>query len=71
MTSGCEQDGEHNLRALEEAGFPVHSFTEHERTVFGALSAAELALILDIKARLDEIEPEVRAHAVVAGAALF
>jgi hypothetical protein len=60
-----------NLRDLEEAGFPVQAFSEQERAVFSSLSRTEVELILDIKARLDEVEPEVQAHAVVAGAALF
>ncbi|CAM3514701.1 aroma-sacti cluster domain-containing protein [Kibdelosporangium persicum] len=59
------------LRALADAGFPIDTFTEEQRAVFAGLSAAELELILDIKRRLDAVEPEVQAHAVVAGAALF
>jgi hypothetical protein len=35
------------------------------------LSTEELALLIDIKARLDEVGPEVQAHGEVAGAALF
>jgi hypothetical protein len=60
-----------NLRALEQAGFPVTAFTDEQRRVFARLSAPELGLILDIKSRLDAVEPEVQAHAAVAGAALF
>ncbi|MEV4318205.1 aroma-sacti cluster domain-containing protein [Actinocrispum sp. NPDC049592] len=60
-----------NLRALADAGFPTGGFTEEQRAVFSGLTATELALILDIKRRLDAVEPEVRAHSVVAGAALF
>lgn len=60
-----------NLRQLADAGFSVHAFTEQQRAVFTALTPVELALVLDIKARLDEVEPEVQAHASVAGAALF
>lgn len=60
-----------NLRALERAGFPVDTFTAEQRRVFAGLSDRELELIVDIKARLDAVEPEVQAHAVVAGAALF
>ncbi|MET8945804.1 aroma-sacti cluster domain-containing protein [Streptomyces sp. NPDC004542] len=66
-----DHDAEHVLRALEEAGFPVHAFTGQQRAVFGALSPDELELVLDLKARLDAVEPEVQAHTVVAGAALF
>lgn len=64
-----EQDA--NLRALAAAGFPVDRFTEEQCTVFRELSTPELELILDIKRRLDAVEPEVQAHSVVAGAALF
>jgi hypothetical protein len=60
-----------NLRALEHAGFPVTAFTDEQRQVFARLSSPELELILDIKSRLDAVEPEVQAHAAVAGAALF
>ncbi|MFJ6837190.1 aroma-sacti cluster domain-containing protein [Streptomyces sp. NPDC091209] len=67
--------GEHGtapvLRALEQAGFPVRAFTGEQRAVFAALTPQELELILDLKARLDVVEPEVQAHTVVAGAALF
>jgi len=63
------------LDELERAGFPVAAFTDRERTVFAGLSRAELDLILDIKARLDDDDPagaEVQAHGgPVAGAALF
>lgn len=59
------------LRALADAGFPVAALTPQQRAVFAALTAEELALIVDIKARLDEVEPEVQAHTAVAGAALF
>jgi hypothetical protein len=60
-----------NLRALAEAGFPVDSFTDEQLAVFAGLSAGEVELIVDIKSRLDAVEPEVQAHAAVAGAALF
>jgi hypothetical protein len=60
-----------NLRALAAAGFPTGAFSEEQRAVFSELVPAELELILDIKRRLDAVEPEVQAHAVVAGAALF
>lgn len=59
------------LRALEQAGFPVWAFTGEQCAVFAGLTPQELELILDLKARLDAVEPEVQAHTVVAGAALF
>ncbi|MGP4110367.1 aroma-sacti cluster domain-containing protein [Streptomyces sp. 4N509B] len=65
------RDAERVLRELAAAGFPVHTLTDEQRAVFAALAPEELALVLDIKARLDAVEPEVTAHAAVAGAALF
>ncbi|MEU5764743.1 aroma-sacti cluster domain-containing protein [Streptomyces asoensis] len=66
-----ERDAGSVLRALEQAGFPVRAFTGEQRAVFARLTPQELELILDLKARLDAVEPEVQAHTVVAGAALF
>lgn len=61
-----------NLRALELAGFPVTTFTEEQRDVFSRLTPAELEIMIDIKGRLDAVEPEVQAHSVTpAGAAMF
>jgi len=59
------------IAALASAGFPVDSFTDEQREVFRTLSPEELTLLIDIKARLDEVEPDVQAHANVAGGALF
>lgn len=59
------------LETLRYAGFPVDTFTEEQRAVFLGLSAREIEVIVDIKSRLDEVEPEVQAHVAVAGAALF
>ncbi|MEV7175217.1 aroma-sacti cluster domain-containing protein [Kitasatospora sp. NPDC093679] len=59
------------LTALAAAGFPVDTFTDEQLGVFRTLGAEELALLLDLKARLDEVEPEVQAHTTVAGGALF
>jgi hypothetical protein len=59
------------LAALEGAGFPVGSFTDEERAVFSGLGMHEIALLIDIKARLDAAAPEVQAHVTVAGAGLF
>jgi hypothetical protein len=59
------------LDALNAAGFPVGSFTAEQCEVFGRLSTAEVDMLVDLKARLDAVEPEVQAHGAVAGAALF
>ncbi|MEY2242488.1 aroma-sacti cluster domain-containing protein [Streptomyces sp. NPDC005070] len=59
------------LRALEDAGFPLHSLSPEQREVLQDLSAQELTLLLDLKQRLDAAEPEVQAHSEIAGGALF
>jgi hypothetical protein len=59
------------LTALRTAGFPVDDLTDEQRTVLAGLSAEEVALLLDIKRRLDLAAPDVEAHNVIAGAALF
>jgi hypothetical protein len=59
------------LARLAASGFPLAHLTDEERSVLGGLTPDELALLLDIKARLDEAGPEVRAHSEIAGGALF
>lgn len=59
------------LRALEDAGFPLHSLSPEQRDVLRDLSAEELTLLLGLKERLDAAEPEVQAHSEIAGGALF
>ncbi len=59
------------LGALDAAGFPVAAFTDEQREVFAHLTADEVALLADLRSRLDAVEPEVQAHNVIAGAALF
>jgi len=59
------------LAALEAAGFPIHAITEEQRAVFATLSEEEVALLVDLRARLDAVEPEVQAHTDVAGGGLF
>ncbi|MFJ6615570.1 aroma-sacti cluster domain-containing protein [Streptomyces sp. NPDC091289] len=56
---------------LYEAGFPVDLLTEEQREVLSGLTPAELALLLDVKSRLDAVGPEVQAHGEIAGGALF
>lgn len=62
---------ERTLAALADAGVPVEEFSPEERVVLGTLSPEELALLIDIKARLDAAAPEVQLHSNVAGGALF
>ncbi|MFF4653557.1 aroma-sacti cluster domain-containing protein [Streptomyces sp. NPDC001380] len=62
---------QHILHRLQEAGFVLDAFTEEQQEVLEGLSPQELSLLLDIKNRLDEVGPEVQAHAEIAGGALF
>ncbi|MFG2426457.1 aroma-sacti cluster domain-containing protein [Streptomyces sp. NPDC048590] len=57
--------------ALYEAGLPVDLLTDEQRLVLSQLTEEELAVLLDIKSRLDAVEPEVQAHGEIAGGALF
>lgn len=59
------------LDRLETAGFAVDALNDEQREVLSALSAHELAVLVDIKGRLDEVGPEVQAHSEIAGGALF
>lgn len=54
--------GDDTLDTLEQAGFPVGDMAEEQRSVLRALSPAETEVLLEIKQRLDESEPDVRAH---------
>ncbi|MEZ0111179.1 hypothetical protein ABH920_005194 [Catenulispora sp. EB89] len=59
------------LTALAAAGFPLDTLSEEQVVVLGSLSPQELDLLVDLKTRLDELEPEVQAHTNIAGGALF
>ncbi|MHA6757814.1 aroma-sacti cluster domain-containing protein [Streptacidiphilus sp. PAMC 29251] len=54
--------GDDTLDALERAGFPVPELSEEQRDVLRALTPAEAELLLDVRQRLNEAEPEVTAH---------
>jgi hypothetical protein len=56
---------------LQQAGFPMLELTEAQLAVFGALSAEEVALLIDIRERLDLSGDEVQAHGLAAGAGIF
>ncbi|GGP79688.1 aroma-sacti cluster domain-containing protein [Streptomyces sindenensis] len=72
MTGPSENGGRAPLPdALYEAGFPVDLLTEEQREVLSGLTPEELALLLDVKSRLDAVGPEVQAHGEIAGGALF
>lgn len=60
-----------NLDRLAAAGFALHALTAQQRDVLSELSPEELALLVDLKARLDGTAADVEAHGDVAGGALF
>ena len=62
---------EPTLEALAAAGFDVDALSEEQHEVLRVLTPEELALLVDIRGRLDAAAPEVQAHADVAGGALF
>lgn len=62
---------EPTLEALAAAGFDLDALSEEQYEVLRALAPEELALLVDIRGRLDAAAPEVQAHADVAGGALF
>jgi len=61
----------HALADLESNGIPVAALTAEQQDVLRNLTDDELALLVDIRARLEEVGPEVQAHSEIAGAALF
>ena len=64
-------DPRHTLADLETNGFEMRLLTTEQQEVLRNLTDDELALLVDIRARLDEVGPEVQAHSEIAGAALF
>ncbi|AEN10120.1 MULTISPECIES: aroma-sacti cluster domain-containing protein [unclassified Streptomyces] len=73
MTRPPESDDEQPVLpdALYEAGLPVDLLSHEQRLVLSRLTPQELGVLLDIKSRLDAVEPEVQAHGEIAGGALF
>lgn len=73
MTRPPENDGGQAVLpdALYEAGLPVDLLSDEQRLVLSQLTPEELGVLLDIKSRLDAVEPEVQAHGEIAGGALF
>ncbi|MFJ4779978.1 aroma-sacti cluster domain-containing protein [Streptomyces sp. NPDC088762] len=59
------------MEELAAAGFDLDALSEEQYEVLRALGPEELALLVDIRGRLDAAAPEVQAHADVAGGALF
>jgi hypothetical protein len=64
-------ESRYTLDELEAHGFAVRQLPVEQQDVLRNLTASEFALLVEIKARLDEVGPEVEAHSEVAGAALF
>lgn len=64
-------DDQTTLERLRAAGFTIDALTDEQLVVLTSLSAHELHVLEDIKRRLDDVEPEVRAHGDIAGGALF
>lgn len=61
----------YTLDQLEANGFAVSELPAEQQDVLRNLTDEEFALLVDIKARLAEVGPEVQAHSEIAGAALF
>lgn len=59
------------LAALEAAGFPIDSISQEQRAVFSTLTDEEVRLLIDLRTRLDAVEPEVLAHTDIAGSGMF
>jgi hypothetical protein len=59
------------LELLAAGGLPIDDLPAEQRAVLDELSEDEVALLIGIKRRLDEVGPEVVAHSEIGGAALF
>lgn len=70
ITGGTDRTDD-PLDVLASHGFGVSALTDEQRDVLRELSTEEVALLVDIKSRLDEVGPEVQAHSEIAGGALF
>lgn len=64
-------DAHNVLATLAEAGFDLASLTEEQLDVLRRLTPDELALLVEVQARLTEVGPDVQAHSEIAGGALF
>jgi hypothetical protein len=56
---------------LEAQGFDLSPLTDEQREVLQELSDEELALLTDVRTRMQEVAPDVQVHSEVAGAGLF
>jgi hypothetical protein len=64
-------DHRYTLEDLEAYGLEPRALPVEQQDVLRDLTAEELALLVEIRSRLDEVGPEVQAHGEFAGAALF
>jgi len=56
------EDRDEALERLRTAGFDLSLFDDDQLELIAALTEAELTVLLDIKERIGEIQPEVQAH---------
>jgi len=64
-------ESRYTLDELQAYGLDVRRLPVEQQDVLRALTPAELALLVEIRSRLDEVTPDVQAHSEIAGAALF
>ena len=64
-------ESRYTLDELEAYGLDVRRLPVEQQDVLRALTPAGLALLVEIRSRLDEVTPDVQAHSEIAGAALF
>ena len=50
------------LERLRVAGFDLSMFDDEQLALLAALSEDELSVLLDIKERIGDVQPEVEAH---------
>jgi hypothetical protein len=56
------EDRDEALERLRIAGFDLSLFDDDQLELMAALTEAELTVLLDIKERIGEVQPEVQAH---------
>jgi hypothetical protein len=56
------EDRDESLERLRIAGFDLSLFDDDQLELLASLSEEELTVLLDIKERIGEIQPEVQAH---------
>jgi len=50
------------LERLSDAGFDLSLFNEDQMRLLTSLSEEEVSVLLDIKERIGDVQPEVEAH---------